>query len=508
MTHYDRDHARANESGRSFIALVEIDTDSEGEENTGWVTFDSIATSVLEQFGQFVNGRRDAVECVGGLLLLRARLEDFQQPPWLRANEGAWVELLVDHAIEDMVEAEVVLFGAVEDTPPIVGLKIVGRASLKHFHLLNDASMLSGEPRMPATMISAVLDMALHTIEPKKLAVAAYDVGQGNCNAIVDNFQHPLVFFDLGWAPNFHAKTRPEIRPDFFNCDSDMPAPVVLSHWDMDHWCYAIEKSIFDWRTFTTSHEWSTEALRRFWIARAPAAGTHKIGPLTMAFHAALKASPMGPWPGALLLWPEKVKRISFCAGWVEACEPPSGTAPDRNNTGLAMFVRPTPRSASILLTGDADFQSIPSLNGKVRLAGMVAPHHGAHVLGAHVPAPEKRSPARLVMSVGLNNVYGHPKQTAIDAYTTQNWVMSSTLSRKTCSCSAPGSKAHSHGSTLIPFRKGRDPKCGCKCVPIGNLCLLPSGGKFAKPSAGVKPAKKAKATAATISKTTTAAGV
>lgn len=268
-------------------------------------------------------------------------------------------------------------------------------------------------------------------------------------------------------------------------------APVVLSHWDMDHWCYAIKSSTFNPGSLMTRHEWKPEALRRFWITRAPRTEEHKLGPLTMAFYDALRATHLLPGMSSVLLWPESSRRIAFSAGWLEACRH-DGTKDvpnDRNNNGLAMFVRPDPKGPAILLTGDADFPCIPSLSRlrKTPLAGDVAPHHGSRISGRHVPRPKKGSPARLVMSVGNLNTYGHPKLEAIQTYHDHGWVSSGTNDRHDCDCDTV---AHQHGNTILKFGKGPDPACGCDCVPNGHMCLHSSTLPVSTPAPGEKPKK------------------
>jgi hypothetical protein len=477
---------------RFFIALVEAERDRQDEHDGGWVIFDSIAESLCEDLCDMQDFHPRYFNAKEGLLLLRARVDELPNgQQWLDRANGTWVRIQVHAASGELPQAEVVLFGPADGEPPRVGLEIMKeKPSLSIIRYLDRFSMLASELRAPASLISGVLDLALNDINPDDIAIAAYDVGQGNCNAIVDEFEHPRIFFDLGWAPNFHSKSRPYDQPDFFNCDQLLGAPVVLSHWDMDHWCYAIQNSTFNRGSLTTAHSWKPAALKRFWIARAPQKKKHKIGALTMAFYDELKNTYMFHGLSAILLWPKNAKKISFSFGWLEACCQ-SGVAPDdRNNNGIAMFVRPTPRAPGILLTGDAYFESIPCLYSKIPLAGLVAPHHGAAVTPGYIPAPAPGSPARLVMSVGAHNTYGHPKQASINGYNAQGWVSSRTQDRFGCICKT-GSLVHSHGNSLLKFNVGPDPKCRCSCVPSGNLCLLPSTLAFPKPIAGVKPLKK-----------------
>ncbi|WP_156400855.1 hypothetical protein [Pseudomonas sp. Root329] len=483
-------------TSRRFIALAEVLND-ESDPDGQWVTFDGIAEDVINryrypddwQIGEF----RDS-----GLLTLRAPLNEVMRRfSTIERIDGRWVCVEVTASgDQDLLQAGVILFGDNAEFPQ-VGIMSIEFLEPRLCSRLDRLSMLLDEQRAYSGFIAAVLDASLRGSHG--LAVAAYDVGQGNCNAIIDSFEHPRIFFDLGWAPNFHASTRPVSAPNLFSCHMHSTSPVVLSHWDMDHWSYAIERSAFNSHNLTTSHEWRQDALSRFWIARAPEAAAHKLGPLTMAFCAALGRTHLFHGFKALLLWPANTKRIRFAAGWVEACKPGKGLPDDRNNSGLALFVRPNVRGAAVVLTGDADFLSIPSLAGKKvpPLAGLVAPHHGSYVTTSAVPAPKKGTPARVVMSVGKGNTYGHPKQAAIDAYALQGWDVTLTQDRHDCThCHA----THRNGNSLLKFTiKSSDPRCSCCCVGEGHLCLVPSSRLAPIAVAGVKKSRKSAKTVASI---------
>ena len=448
---------------RSFLALVEIDEEEGDAETGGWVTLDSISLD-----GALGEGDAE-------LLAMRAALKKIASRfPEILGLDGSWVQVVVGSRVDgESVPAAVVMFGDTEEVP-LVGIMSIAAVEEKVQASFLSQTMLEHEPRARAGFIAGVLDLPLRYAG--NLAVAAYDVGQGNCNAIVDSYGHPRVFFDLGWAPNFHAATRPAAKPALFSCDGHALAPVILSHWDMDHWSYAIAASSYNPSSLTTRHTWNEDALRRFWIARPPQGQKHQLGPLTLSFYRALSTRQLLPGFGSLLLWPDGVKRIGFSDGWVEACKAAPQVKDDRNNNGLAVFVRPAGRGPVVALTGDADFPAIPSFSQrrKLSLAGMVAPHHGSRVTASHVPSPKRGGPGRLVMSVGKGNSYGHPKQQAIDVYQGLGWSAVATQDRFKCEDpSVPHD--HVHGNLLLTFsQEQHNPVCGCTCVPDGKLCLVP----------------------------------
>jgi len=480
---------------RAFLGLVEVDRDDKDEVNGGWVTFDSYELGRLGPgpFGFFDNK--------GGLAAFRASFKAASRRfPNLTGEDGGWV--LFEASIqlkEEALIAEVILFGDIQEQgsePPLVGISRLEIIPEQETGYLKHYAMLTGEKRSPAWLISAMLNIPLQDISTQDLAVAVYDVGQGNCNALVDGCARPRIFYDYGWAPNFHAKSRPAAQPSFHCCDFGQAAPVVLSHWDMDHWCYAIKKSTFNPGSLTTRHEWRDEALQRFWIARRPKFKKHQLGPLSQSFYRALrKSTPYGNLR-AILLWPDKLKRVDFDAGWLEACEAPPGALADRNNSGIAMFVRQRRMGPAILLPGDADFPSIPSLRGSAgsRLAGLVAPHHGARVTPGCVPDPMSGSPSRLVISVGKDNSYGHPREEAIREYLNRNWELSSTQDRVRCTEFGAWHADHMNGNTLLKFENAASDSTNSASITHGHLCLRPSEGPFATPVPGKsKASKKAK---------------
>ena len=67
-------------------------------------------------------------------------------------------------------------------------------------------------------------------------AVAVYDVGQGAATALLSGGL-PTLYFDLGGSAIGNWRSFPQPLQRF--CITDDP-PVVLSHWDWDHWSSAL----------------------------------------------------------------------------------------------------------------------------------------------------------------------------------------------------------------------------------------------------------------------------
>lgn len=217
-------NAGCNDGRHVFIALVEEERDQQDEHGGGWVIFDSIAESLCANLLQAQKFHPLHFNSNDGLLLLRVRIDDLPNgQQWLNRVNGTWVRIEVHAHIGNLPEAEVVLFGPVDGELPRVGVEILAEqvpSSITQH--LDRFSTLVSEPQVPGSLITGILDLALRDVNPDDIAIAAYDVGQGNCNAIVDRYEHPRIFFDLGWAPNFHAKSRPLNQPDFLHATTKL----------------------------------------------------------------------------------------------------------------------------------------------------------------------------------------------------------------------------------------------------------------------------------------------
>ena len=114
-----------------------------------------------------------------------------------------------------------------------------------------------------------------------------HDVGQASCVTVLDQYFDPVCNFDFGWPISFNRKTAPAVKPPCFQSR----VPVVLSHWDMDHWGLAIRS--FPTRAVGRSIgvTFHASALGREWIVPGFGAawGGVRLGPIALSFCAALK---------------------------------------------------------------------------------------------------------------------------------------------------------------------------------------------------------------------------
>lgn len=225
-----------------------------------------------------------------------------------------------------------------------------------------------------------------------------YDVGQGNCNAIVNAMAQPLVYYDFGGGVLSHTKTYPTGLSKF--CFTKCPS-IVLSHWDWDHWSSAK-------RTQRASSD--PIAIAAKWIVPR-----QKLGPVHRGFAAQLNN---------LLIWPRSLPQVSTPNVAVQSCLGPKGT---RNHSGLSMVFKPSwARGNGVLFTGDCDYRYISAATSHGGgFDCVVIPHHGAKLSKkTTIPPPQVSSSyLRLCVSCGKSNDYGHPDGITITDHVSSGWT-------------------------------------------------------------------------------------
>jgi hypothetical protein len=210
-------------------------------------------------------------------------------------------------------------------------------------------------------------------------AAAVYDVGQGGCNALISDERLPLLYFDFGGGVQANRSTYALADRAF--CFTVDP-PVVLSHWDWDHW---------------SSAQRDPRAHDVTWIApRQP------IGPANARFAGKLKH---------LLLWAGH-EPLRLGPVLLEHC---SGASRNRNESGIAMLLHDPDSDGRMLFPGDAGYANVPSATGT--FTSIVLPHHGGATGGGTVVDPDGSAHGRLVCSAGPCNSYGHPSPSVMRAH-------------------------------------------------------------------------------------------
>jgi len=242
--------------------------------------------------------------------------------------------------------------------------------------IVDTSDIPDGDPSFIKNLIPKTLD-----------AVGVYDVGQGNCNSLLRR-NAPTLYFDFGGGVLQNASTFPDSLHSF--CFTYHP-PIVLSHWDWDHWSSAYR---------------DTRAFDQYWIAPRQEFGV---------IHAAC-AKKIGE---RLLFWPHATTALDNGNIRIEKC---TSKGSDRNHTGLAMAV--SNNDHTILLPGDARYTAIPrGKKGNKEILSVVATHHGGKKGSKYVPMTTGAPESRVVYSCGHLNSYNHPLWTEMQLYIDAGWV-------------------------------------------------------------------------------------
>lgn len=221
----------------------------------------------------------------------------------------------------------------------------------------------------------------------------ALDVGQASFNVILAaQGRGPSVFFDVGRPIWFHLHNLPPgFTPPKFKCGF-----VILSHWDSDHYAYGLDGTLDD----------------KFWFAPAQTSVGPTANSLAQRLHALGRLCLVGRGKSARH---QRGIRLVRCSGTTI------------NGSGLALHQRALGRD--LLLTGDADYDLIPSMTG-VRLSGLQIPHHGGKMSATSIIPLGHGQHARAVVSYGEPNRYNHPNDQTLLDHDTANWSVSFTADR------------------------------------------------------------------------------
>ncbi|MBO9506901.1 MULTISPECIES: hypothetical protein [unclassified Thalassospira] len=236
--------------------------------------------------------------------------------------------------------------------------------------------------------IKKTLNPSCNSVE----GVAVYDVGQGNCNALLRNVYSPAptLYFDFGGGALANQSTFPTKLRHF--CKS-LKQPVILSHWDWDHW---------------SSAQRDSGILQHTWIVPRQTLG---------AVHRTLAANIDSK--GKLLIYPNNIGSIRVGSVELIKCQ-----GRGRNHSGLALIATHQILDRRILLPGDARYNVIPNCLSRAITAftALVAPHHGADMRFRRVPGPDYCGFNRIVYSYGPQNTFYHPRQITIDRHKDEDW--------------------------------------------------------------------------------------
>lgn len=230
------------------------------------------------------------------------------------------------------------------------------------------------------------------------------DVGQGSANAFGSNGRAHL-FHDIGCGVKANAKTRPN-RKAALGYEG---APIILSHWDEDHWAGALHFAPKGDPKYFLKKEWF-------------ALNDPTRGPLHWSFERSILAA-----GGTVITLPIPRGRMwGFRSGCGKSVTLIRGTGTKRNDSCIALEIEDgkgwcKPKARRWLSTADLDYAFHPALQRTY--TGLTAPHHGSAAKKQR-PTPPIPSGhyARLAFSFGHGNQYRHPSAASRAAHAHAHW--------------------------------------------------------------------------------------
>ncbi|QJD90143.1 hypothetical protein HH213_08560 [Duganella dendranthematis] len=329
----------------------------------------------------------------------------------------------------------------------------------------------------PAANIADVVNV-LSKADATVLAV--HDIGQGNACGFRGASDKPVnLWIDIGCGVNRNASTVPS---GLVLCYSKS-APILLTHWDKDHWAGArkgapaAQPNIF---------------LNRTWIVPRQEVGPQHVkfaeriisenGTIFIVDNSNIGTSNLLSIP----IQGSRTIEISLGTG---------ANSDDRNNHQcIVIRVLDEMPDRKWLLPGDISYSNMPSKWYEDRYVAIVASHHGADVGSKNVPAPygTKDDYAVLAFTFGPGNVHGstsvsHPTHEMTKRYAKIGWGLDGWTTSGNSGDVPPTSKGvataqhfpaktgkHLLGKLIgwvePPAIDGSSPPCGMKCNAALNV--------------------------------------
>jgi hypothetical protein len=409
--------------------------------------------------GQVLWGKLDHVErSAGGASVA---LLDYVNVEWFERNRSSERGWLTHHGTAEHADVSIVavaverlktrqLWFQIELGPgraaaPITAFDIdlhATEVALQYHYLLGPATprplrSLRPARRAEAAQLGAAGSMSgLDDATPRQLkdkarradgatSAAVYDVGQGGWNALLRQGV-PVLLVDIGGGVLANLKTFP---PDFNAfCFAGHP-PVILSHWDWDHWSSAVR---------------FPESQALMWLV--PRQGS--LGPTHAVFLAALRSC------GEVHAFPDGPAHIGARLEIQQA----TGGRSNRNESGLAVIAR-NGHGQAFLFPGDAGYAvlKLPS-----PVTSLVVPHHGGRTRSSKqsLPLSDGLDAGRAVFSYGAGNTFRHPSKRSVELHT--GWGAG-------LLCTAHRDPSAGTGHVELHWMAPATPTTGC-----GQNCPLP----------------------------------
>lgn len=273
-------------------------------------------------------------------------------------------------------------------------------------------------------------------VVPPISSVAVMDVGQGNCNVLIDSNHVPVTYYDVGYPLPFFINSAPP-NMQFNNVAWQGPYQptslngmnVVLSHWDWDHWRLGHVANLtgLNW---TYPNQAVGPSAANF-IGQLGVNANVFVGAVQVVTHdyAIVPCAPLGGMP------PASIMNNSGLALWTATSIP-------------SVVVGGYPAPHRVMLTADANFNCLagvvnPAAPAWTRLVAITAVHHGSNNYGAsnNLPAPAIAT-GRIAYSYGVSSVsgnhpYGFPGNVAVGNYQGANWGPGGAQERSTAEANA-----------------------------------------------------------------------
>lgn len=351
----------------------------------------------------------------------------------LGALEAAW--FVLDVSLQQLAEgARASVYPSLFSLPTIAYVKGT-MPSVQQGKALSGIFSLASLPAITTAQLEQKLAVASADL------LAAYDVGQGNSNALlVEHLQiaSPTIYYDLGAGVYRNQHTTP-IGLVF--CFTRTP-PILLSHWDADHWAGAYANSVGG----------TYPALGQNWYAPLQTVGPVHVAFAHDVFTGGGSMSTYAPLSGVI---------GTSTLGTTQTLRFICGSGSDWNNTGIVVAVEDDvlQPGRSWILTGDCDYDFFMNQLNPLSPVGLVAPHHGADLAsGVNAPAPVALNNGyrRLVYSFGAGNKHGkkqHPTAIGMQLHSTPGWSHGSWSPATPGLCVAGADVLHTevHGTAGLP---------------------------------------------------------
>jgi hypothetical protein len=307
---------------------------------------------------------------------------------WLLPLEQNWVQFELAPSIAASSEAQ--LYYNLFADPIQVSVTSTGQLPNSLSTALKQSDPLAPIPDSSIPDISNEIRAALGSQKVDHLGI--YDVGQGNCAGLSIGGR-TAIYSDFGGGVLANRSTFPVALKHFCFCPIHQP-PIILSHWDWDHWSSASR----DTRSYTS-----------LWIVPRQKPLGH--------VHGAFIASVLGGG-GNFLVWPKASRACSVGQVTIDRC-----TGTRRNDSGLAVKVAPPTGTAGdpILLPGDAIYNYLPSAIA-APFDAICCPHHGGNLHGGVAPNCPANIQSRLAYSFGKGNSYKHPVRATRIEHDNKGW--------------------------------------------------------------------------------------